>query len=104
MGDSNDIFEEIKQAIEEKVGITIEIKRDDDEGLKVTLSSDDRPAVDEMSKEELLKYREILEEKIDDLDADEPGDDTPEHEKWEMLHEELEDALDDVEDRLDDLT
>lgn len=104
MNDSNDIFEEIKKAIEEKVGLTIEIKRDDNEGLKVTLSSDDRPAVDEMSKEELLKYREILEEKIDDLDADEPDDDTPEHEKWEILHEELEDALDDVEDRLDDLS
>lgn len=104
MSDSSDIFEEIKKAIEEKVGITIDIKRDDDDGLKVTFSTDDRPAIDEMSKDELLKYREILEEKIDDLDANEPDDDTPEHEEWEILHEELEDELDDVEDQLDDLS
>lgn len=104
MSDSNDIFEEIKKAIEEKVGITIEIKRDDDDGLKVTLSTDDRPAIEEMSKDELLKYQEVLEEKIDDLDANEPDDDTPVHEEWETLHEELENELDDVENRLDDLS
>ena len=90
MSSNNDIFEEIKKAIEEKVGITIDITRDED--------------IDEMRKDELLKYREVLEEKIDELDAEEPDEDTPEHEEWEVMHEELEDQLDDVEDRLDDLT
>lgn len=104
MSDSNDIFEEIKKAIEEKVGITIDIKRDDDVGFSVNFSTDEGPDIDEMSKEELLKYREVLEEKIDELDAKEPDDDTSEHEEWEIMHEELEDQLDDVEDRLDELS
>ncbi len=104
MSSNNDIFEEIKKAIEEKVGITIDITLDEDDGFKVTISKDEGPDIDEMSKDELLKYREVLEEKIDELDAEEPDEDTPEHEEWEVMHEELEDQLDDVEDRLDDLT
>ena len=104
MSSNNDIFEEIKKAIEEKVGITIDITRDEDDGFKVTISKDEGPDIDEMNKDELLKYREVLEEKIDELDAEEPDEDTPEHEEWEVMHEELEDQLDDVEDRLDDLT
>ena len=104
MSSNNDIFEEIKKAIEEKVGITIDITRDEDDGFKVTISKDEGPDIDEMSKDESLKYREVLEEKIDELDAEEPDEDTPEHEEWEVMHEELEDQLDDVEDRLDDLT
>ena len=98
MSSNNDIFEEIKKAI------TIDITRDEDDGFKVTISKDEGPDIDEMSKDELLKYREVLEEKIDELDAEEPDEDTPEHEEWEVMHEELEDQLDDVEDRLDDLT
>lgn len=104
MGDDNNIFEEIKKAVEEKAGITIEIKRGEDNGLEVTFSTEVEPDIDEMSKEDLLKYRAVLKEKIDDLDGEEPEDDTPEHEEWEDLHEELEDLLDEVEDRLDELT
>lgn len=104
MSDNSDIFEEIKKAVEEKAGITIEIKRDEDNGIKVTFSTEDEPAIDEMSKEELLKYRAVLEDKMEDLDVEEPDDETPEHEAWEELHEELEDLLDEVEDRLDELT
>lgn len=104
MSDNSDIFEEIKKAVEEKAGITIEIKRDEDNGVKVTFSTEDGPAIDEMSKEELLKYRAVLEGQMDDLDDEEPDDETPEHEEWEELHEELEDLLDEVEDRLDELT
>lgn len=104
MGDNNKIFEEIKKAVEEKAGVTIEIKRDKDNGLEVSFSLENEPDIDEMSKEELLKYRAALEEKLEDLDAEEPDDETPEHEEWEELHEELEDLLGEVEDRLDDLT
>lgn len=57
-----------------------------------------------MSKEELHTYRDVLEEKIDGSDVEEPDEEGPEHEEWEILHEELENQLDDVADRLDDLT
>lgn len=104
MTDTNDIFEEIKKAVAGKAGITIEIERNCDNGLQIAFSTDDRSAIDEMSKEELLQYRSVLEEKIADLDAEEPVEGSPELEEWEELHEELEDLLDEVEDRLDDLT
>lgn len=104
MGDNTDIFEEIRKAVEEKAGVTIEFKRDDEEGLKVTISPDDGPVIDEMSKEELLQYRAVLVDKLDELDDEEPDDDTPEYEEWGELHEELEDLLDEVDDRLDELS
>ena len=104
MREDDDIFEEIRRAVEEKAGITIEIKRDGKKGLEVTISQDDGPAIDEMSKTELIQYRAVVEEKLEELEDEEPGDDTPEHEEWENLHEELEDLLDEIDDRLDELT
>ena len=104
MSDNRDLFEEIRKAVEEKAGITIEIKRDGKKGLEVTFSQEDGPAIDEMSKSELLQYRAVVEEKLEELEDEEPGDDTPEHEEWEDLHEELEDLLDEIDDRLDELT
>lgn len=82
MSDVNESFEDINKALAGIVGITIEFKRDDDGGFNVTFSTDDESAIDEMSKDELFRYRDALEEKIDELDTEEPDDETPEHEEW----------------------
>lgn len=60
--------------------------------------------VEEMTIDELKAYRDTLEEKIEQLDAQEPDDEeSEEYEEWADEHEELEDLLDEVIDRLDEL-
>lgn len=62
------------------------------------------PEVNEMTIDELKAYRNVLEEKIEQLDAKEPADEeSEEYEDWADEHEELEDLLDEVIDRLDEL-
>lgn len=62
------------------------------------------PDVNEMTIDELKAYRNTLEEKIEQLDNQEPDDkESEEYEDWADEHEELEDLLDEVIDRLDEL-
>lgn len=62
------------------------------------------PDVNAMTIHELKAYRNILEEKIEQLDEQEPDDEeSEEYEEWADEHEELEDLLDEVIDRLDEL-
>lgn len=62
------------------------------------------PDVNEMTIDELKAYRNVLEEKIEQLDAKEPADEeSEEYEDWTDEHEALEDLLDEVIDRLDEL-
>ena len=61
------------------------------------------PDLDEMTINELKAYQVTIEEKIEQLDAKEPDDESEEYEEWADEHEELEDLLDEVIDRLDEL-
>lgn len=58
----------------------------------------------DMTREELLKYREEVCAEIARLDEDEPTDpETEQYADWGEAHEDLEDILDDIDDLLDDL-
>ena len=64
----------------------------------------DRPEVADMNLEELRQYWQEIEEKIADLDEEEPEDmDSEAYDAWGDRHEALEDLADDILDRLDEL-
>ena len=59
---------------------------------------------EEMTLEQLYEYREQLMEDINELDGQEPFDESSEEfVAWAEEHEELEDLLDDVVDRIEEL-
>lgn len=63
----------------------------------------DRPEVADMNPEELLQYWQEIEEKIADLDEEEPEDmDSEEYDAWADRHEALEDIRDEIEERLEE--
>ena len=60
--------------------------------------------LEDMSRQELLKYLAELEEQLQQLDAREPKRmDSEAYEEWADEHEELEDAIDEVREFLDEV-
>lgn len=81
-----------------KIGDTVTIK------FSVKHSDEESPDIDDMTIDELMAYRDELEEGIARLDSIEPADEeSEEYDDWADHHEDLEDLLDEVEDRLDEL-
>ena len=63
----------------------------------------DRPEVADMNLEELRQYWQEIEEKIADLDEEEPEDmDSEAYDDWADRHETLEDIRDEIEERLEE--
>ena len=63
----------------------------------------DRPEVADMNLEELRQYWQEIEEKIADLDEEEPEDmDSEAYDDWADRHEMLEDIRDEIEERLEE--
>ena len=63
----------------------------------------DRPEVAGMNLEELRQYWQEIEEKIADLDEEEPEDmDSETYDNWADRHEALEDIRDEIEERLEE--
>ena len=62
-----------------------------------------RPEVADMNLEELRQYWQEIEEKIADLDEEEPEDmDSEAYDDWADRHEALEDIRDEIEERLEE--
>ena len=63
----------------------------------------DRPEVADMNPEELRQYWQEIEDKIADLDEEEPEDmDSEAYDAWGDRHEALEDIRDEIEERLEE--
>ena len=63
----------------------------------------DRPEVADMNPEELRQYWQEIEDKIADLDEEEPEDmDSEAYDDWADRHEMLEDIRDEIEERLEE--
>ena len=63
----------------------------------------DRPEVADMNPEELRQYWQEIEDKIANLDEEEPEDmDSEAYDAWADRHEMLEDIRDDIEERLEE--
>ena len=63
----------------------------------------DRPEVADMNPEELRQYWQEIEDKIANLDEEEPEDmDSEAYDDWADRHEMLEDIRDDIEERLEE--
>jgi hypothetical protein len=63
----------------------------------------DRPEVADMNPEELRQYWQEIEDKIADLDEEEPEDmDSEAYDDWADRHETLEDIRDEIEERLEE--
>lgn len=63
----------------------------------------DRPEVADMNPEELRQYWQEIEDKIADLDEEEPEDmDSEAYDDWADRHEMLEDIRDKIEERLEE--
>lgn len=63
----------------------------------------DRPEVADMNPEELRQYWQEIEDKIANLDEEEPEDmDSEAYDDWADRHEMLEDIRDEIEERLEE--
>ena len=63
----------------------------------------DRPEVADMNPEELRQYWQEIEDKIANLDEEEPEDmDSEAYDDWADRHETLEDIRDEIEERLEE--
>lgn len=96
-------FSAMKKALAEGLSVTFDFQRKEDGSLEVEVRAarDTLPDFQSMEETELLRMEEMLEDKLSQLEAIEPEDESSDaHEQWEELREELEEMMDEVQDCL----